>query len=62
MHKSQGQTLDSAVIKCDDMFEYGQMYVALSRVTSLEGLKLMGFDPRLIKAHPKVIEFYTNLN
>jgi ATP-dependent DNA helicase PIF1 len=61
VHKSQGQTLDLAVIKCDDMFEFGQMYVALSRVTSLDGLKLLGFNPNLIKAHPRVIEFYNGL-
>lgn len=58
VHKSQGQSLDLVEIKCDDAFEYGQLYVALSRVTSLEGLTLIGFDPKLVKAHPKVLAFY----
>jgi ATP-dependent DNA helicase PIF1 len=42
-------------------FTTGQAYVALSRATSLEGMKLLGFNPRTIKAHPKVIQFYNQL-
>jgi ATP-dependent DNA helicase PIF1 len=58
IHKSQGQTLDKVEIRLDNAFEFGQAYVALSRVTSLKGLTLTSFDPRVIKAHPKVIEYY----
>ena len=45
-HKVQGLTLEEIVISFDlikqDNFHYGQMYVALSRVTSLNSLYLIG--------------------
>lgn len=40
------------------VFEAGQMYVALSRVRSLEGLSLRNIDWSKLKAHPKVIEWH----
>lgn len=39
----------------------GQAYVALSRATSLEGLQVLNFDPRRVMVHPRVIDFYRNL-
>ena len=42
VHKSQGLSLQTAVVDAgNSMFEFGQVYVALSRVTSLEGLHLI---------------------
>ena len=62
IHKSQGITLDSAIIDAgDNIFEYGQIYVALSRVKSLDGLYLKEFDYKKIKTNPKVIKYYESL-
>lgn len=61
-HNCQGSTLDSALVDIGSgVFEYGQAYVALSRVRSLEALYVYDFDPLAFKAHPKVKEFYKHL-
>lgn len=60
-HKSQGCTLDYAEISLKNVFEYGMAYVALSRVTSLNGMSISDIDYSKIKAHPKSVEFYKNL-
>jgi len=63
IHKVQGTTLDVAEIDIGSgVFEYGQSYVALSRVTSLEGLYIKSFDPSKIKINTKVQEFYKNIS
>lgn len=54
VHKSQGMTLDAAAIDLSQAFEYGQGYVALSRVRSLEGLYLVGYNQRALEVHPQV--------
>ena len=60
VHKSQGASLDCVELDIgSSIFEYGQTYVALSRVRSLEGLSIIHFDPRKVMAHPKVKEFYS---
>jgi hypothetical protein len=40
IHKSQGLTFEKAVIDAQEAFAHGQVYVALSRCKSLEGLVL----------------------
>jgi len=62
IHKSQGATLDSALIDIGaSTFEYGQAYVALSRCRSLESLYIFKLDPKKILCHPKVRTFYEEL-
>lgn len=61
IHKSQGISLDSAIMDIGNkIFEYGQTYVALSRVRSLNGLYLSSFDYTKISANPKVKNFYND--
>ena len=58
IHKIQGSSLKMAEIDIGgSIFEYGQSYVALSRVESLNGLYLSGFQPDKIKANAKVRRF-----
>ena len=56
VHKSQGMSLDSAHMNLADAFEYGQGYVALSRVRTLAGLSLAGLNARALEVHPKIKE------
>ncbi|NTW14140.1 MAG: AAA family ATPase [Candidatus Moranbacteria bacterium] len=56
IHKSQGTSLDAAVMDLSRVFEYGQGYVALSRVRTLRGLSLVGLSDRAFLTHPAVRE------
>ncbi len=56
IHKSQGMTLDAAEIDLGDAFEPGMGYVALSRVRSLNGLKLMNLNEMALRVHPKILQ------
>ncbi len=56
IHKSQGMTLDAAEIDLSKTFEVGQGYVALSRLRSFSGLKLMGMNSVALKTAPELIE------
>jgi ATP-dependent DNA helicase PIF1 len=68
IHKSQGLSLDCVKIDIGKkIFEYGQAYVALSRVRSLclepeegknEGLYISAYSPDKIKCHKDVLNFY----
>lgn len=55
IHKSQGMTLDAAEVDLSNAFEPGMGYVALSRIRSLAGLKLMGLNETALAVHPKIL-------
>jgi nucleoside-triphosphatase THEP1 len=55
IHKSQGMTLDNAVIDLSESFVAGQGYVALSRIKSLEGLFLKGFNQKALSVDDEIL-------
>jgi ATP-dependent exoDNAse (exonuclease V) alpha subunit len=56
IHKSQGMSLDSAIIDLSKSFSYGMGYVALSRVRTLSGIHLLGINPNALKVDPVILE------
>ncbi|HXP49980.1 MAG TPA: AAA family ATPase, partial [Bacteroidia bacterium] len=58
IHKSQGLTFDKLIIDAENAFANGQVYVALSRCTSLEGLVLTShINQRFLGAHQNLTEW-----
>jgi len=61
IHKSQGLTFDKAVIDAGDAFAPGQVYVALSRCRSLEGMVLWSkINPYSIENDRQIVEHEQN--
>ncbi len=56
IHKSQGMSLDAALIDLTKSFSLGMGYVALSRVRSLDGLYLKGFNDRSLQLAQEVYD------
>ena len=54
IHKSQGMSLDAAEIDLRNAFAFGQGYVALSRVRTLQGMKILGVGPNALAIDPRV--------
>lgn len=61
IHKSQGMSLDSALIDLSKTFTPGMGYVALSRVRSLDGLYLRGINSMALTMHEEIYEFDAQL-
>ena len=62
IHKSQGMSLDSVVVHCDNISFPGQLGVAVGRATSTEGLQVLNFRSHYIKQHPVTVDaFYENI-
>ena len=61
VHKSQGLTFEKVIADLGSAFSAGQVYVALSRCTSFNGLVLKTkIEANAIKTDPKVLEFAKN--
>lgn len=60
VHKSQGQTYEKLNCDLSRIFEDGQAYVALSRVTSRDGLTLINWNKEKVQANPVVKEYYSS--
>ena len=58
IHKSQGLTFDRAMIDAEAAFAFGQVYVALSRCRTFEGLLLRApIPPQAVRTDPAVLAF-----
>jgi ATP-dependent DNA helicase PIF1 len=56
VHKSQGMSLDAMEVDLSKSFVRGMGYVALSRVRSLSGMKLLGWNEMALEVDPEVLE------
>ncbi len=56
VHKSQGMSLDVAEIDLSKSFTFGMGYVALSRVRTLSGIKLMGLNDLALQVNQDVVD------
>lgn len=58
IHKSQGLTFEKAIIDAGEAFAPGQVYVALSRCTSLEGMVLKSrLKTNKLFTDPRIVQF-----
>ena len=57
VHKSQGMSLDAIEVDLSRSFEAGMGYVALSRVRTLAGLRILGLNQHALKVNHEVLEY-----
>lgn len=61
IHKSQGMSISNLEVNCDGAWENGQVYVALSRGRTLQGLTVSSLGSAgCCKADPRVLAFYSD--
>ncbi|XP_070209716.1 uncharacterized protein [Littorina saxatilis] len=58
IHKAQGLTLERVEIDCEEVFQPGQIGVALGRARSIEGLRVVNFDTRKVLPQPSTVHDY----
>ena len=57
IHKAQGRTVDQLVVSTEGTFKAGQMYTALSRVKTIDGLFVLGeFTSSKIKCDSRTVK------
>lgn len=56
VHKSQGMSLDCVEMDLSRVFEEGMGYVALSRVRTLAGIRLLGMNQIALRVNPEIIK------
>jgi ATP-dependent DNA helicase PIF1 len=61
LHRAQGLTMDYVELDLSNCFAFGQAYCGLSRVKTIEGLKLLGWNKKSVKADKRVLEFYGSI-
>lgn len=61
IHKSQGLSIDSLEIDLNGCFAAGQAYVALSRATSFDTMRVLNFKKHCVITNPVVKQFYCQL-
>jgi len=61
VHKSQGLTFDKVALDVSKTFAAGQLYVALSRCRSIEGLYLLSkINANNVITNPQIVDYYRN--
>lgn len=61
IHRCQGISLDKAILDLEDCFCNHMVYVALSRVRSLDGIYLHSFDPKKITVNQNLLDFINEI-
>jgi ATP-dependent DNA helicase PIF1 len=57
-HKSQGLTIDHLEVDCTGIFTTGQLYTALSRASTMKGLRLKNFHESSLIVDESISKFY----